>query len=126
MRQSPLGRCDTMVRIAAPMGGAITVIRLFSPPTAPSIWPWLRASAALEMMLWIAVATVAPSRLTKMIANITQGWLMFSIILVNLLGARVATAIQSIISSAADARNQGQMLGAVGGLNSLMAVVAPP
>jgi len=54
-----------MVRIAAPIGGAITVIRLFSPPTAPSIWPWLFASAALEMMLWIAAATVAPSRLTK-------------------------------------------------------------
>src|SRR5882672_4898182 len=126
MRQSPLGRCDTMVRIAAPMGGATTAIRLFSPPTAPSIWPWLRASAALEMMLWIAVATLAPRRLTKIIENINQPWVMFAIIFVNLLGATVATAIQSIISSAADARNQGQMLGAVGGLNSLMTVIAPP
>ena len=25
MRQSPFGKCDTMVRIAAPTGGAITV-----------------------------------------------------------------------------------------------------
>ncbi len=56
----------------------------------------------------------------------TQGWMMFAIIFVNLLGATVATAIQSIISSAADANNQGQMLGAVGGLNSLMTVIAPP
>ena len=55
----------------------------------------------------------------------TQGWMMFAVIFVNLLGATVAAAIQSIISGAADARSQGQALGAVGGLNSLMAVIAP-
>jgi MFS transporter, DHA1 family, tetracycline resistance protein len=56
----------------------------------------------------------------------TQSWMMFAIIFLNLLGATVAAAIQSIISGAADARNQGQTLGAVGGLNSLTAVLAPP
>ncbi len=55
----------------------------------------------------------------------TEGWMMYAIIFVNLLGATVSASIQSIISSAADPRNQGQALGAVGGLNSLMAVFAP-
>jgi MFS transporter, DHA1 family, tetracycline resistance protein len=55
----------------------------------------------------------------------TEGWMMFAIIFVNLLGATIAASIQSIISSAADSRNQGQALGALGGLNSLMAVIAP-
>jgi MFS transporter, DHA1 family, tetracycline resistance protein len=55
----------------------------------------------------------------------TQGWMMFAVIFVNLLGATVAASIQSIISGAADARGQGRALGAVGGLNSLMAVIAP-
>jgi DHA1 family tetracycline resistance protein-like MFS transporter len=55
----------------------------------------------------------------------TEGWMMFAIIFVNLLGATVASTIQSIISSAADPRSQGQALGAVGGLNSLMAVLGP-
>ena len=55
----------------------------------------------------------------------TQGWMMYAIIFVNLLGATLSSSIQSIISSAADARNQGKTLGAVGGLNSLMAVIAP-
>jgi MFS transporter, DHA1 family, tetracycline resistance protein len=55
----------------------------------------------------------------------TQSWMMFAIIFVNLLGATVSSTIQSIISSAADAHNQGKTLGAVGGLNSLMAVIAP-
>ncbi len=55
----------------------------------------------------------------------TQSWMMYAIIFVNLLGATVSSTIQSIISSAADAQNQGRTLGAVGGLNSLMAVIAP-
>jgi len=55
----------------------------------------------------------------------TDGWMMFAIIFVNILGATVAASIQSIISSAADPNNQGKVLGAVGGLNSLMSVVAP-
>jgi MFS transporter, DHA1 family, tetracycline resistance protein len=55
----------------------------------------------------------------------TQGWMMFAIILANLVGATVSSTIQSIISGAAEAHNQGRTLGAVGGLNSLMAVIAP-
>jgi DHA1 family tetracycline resistance protein-like MFS transporter len=55
----------------------------------------------------------------------TQGWMMFAIIFLNLLSATVSSAIQSIFSSAADARSQGKTMGAVSGLNSLTAVVAP-
>ena len=55
----------------------------------------------------------------------TAGWMMFAVIFVNVLGATVTASIQSIISSAADARSQGRTLGAVSSLNSLMAVVAP-
>ena len=55
----------------------------------------------------------------------THGWMMYAVIFVNLLGATVSSTIQSIISSAADAHDQGKTLGAVGGLNSLMAVIAP-
>ena len=55
----------------------------------------------------------------------TQSWMMYGIIFVNLLGATVTSAIQSIISGAVDAKSQGTTLGAIGGLNSLMAVIAP-
>jgi DHA1 family tetracycline resistance protein-like MFS transporter len=55
----------------------------------------------------------------------TQSWMMYAIIFVNLLGATTSSSMQSIISSAADAHNQGKTLGAVGGINSLMAVIAP-
>lgn len=56
---------------------------------------------------------------------ITEGWMMYVVIVLNVLGFTVAASLQSIVSGAADATNQGQTLGAVGGLNSLMAVIAP-
>jgi DHA1 family tetracycline resistance protein-like MFS transporter len=83
------------------------LLRLFSPRRLAVLG---LLSSTLAYLLWGAA---------------TDGWMMFAIIFVNLLGATVASTIQSIISSAADARGQGKALGAVGGLNSLMAVLGP-
>jgi len=55
----------------------------------------------------------------------TAGWMMFAVIGVNLLGGTVTAAVNSMISAAADSRNQGQTLGAISALGSLMAVLAP-
>ena len=55
----------------------------------------------------------------------TQGWMMFAVIAINVFGFTVTATVQSMISSAADSKSQGQTLGAVNSLSSLMAVVAP-
>jgi MFS transporter, DHA1 family, tetracycline resistance protein len=55
----------------------------------------------------------------------TEGWHMYVVIFANLLGAAVAATLQSLISGAADASHQGQTMGSVSSLNSLMAVIAP-
>jgi DHA1 family tetracycline resistance protein-like MFS transporter len=55
----------------------------------------------------------------------TEGWMMFAVIACNVLGFTVAASMQSIVSGAADATIQGRTMGAVSGLQSLMAVVAP-
>ena len=55
----------------------------------------------------------------------TEGWMMYAVIAVNIFSNTVAASVQSLISSAADSRNQGQTLGAVSSLSGLMAVVAP-
>jgi DHA1 family tetracycline resistance protein-like MFS transporter len=55
----------------------------------------------------------------------TQGWMMYLVICLGLLGGTAQAAMQSIISNAADGREQGQTMGAVSSLSSLMAVVAP-
>jgi DHA1 family tetracycline resistance protein-like MFS transporter len=83
------------------------LLRFFSPKRLAVLG---LVSSTLAFLLWGAA---------------TEGWMMYAIIFVNLLGATVAASMQSIISGAVDARSQGQALGAVGGLNSLMAVIAP-
>ena len=55
----------------------------------------------------------------------TEGWMMYAVIFVNLLGATIAATMQSLISGAADPTRQGQTMGAISSLNSLMAVIAP-
>jgi DHA1 family tetracycline resistance protein-like MFS transporter len=60
------------------------------------------------------------------IAFATQGWIVYACIVVGGLGYAVGPALQSQISKAANASNQGETMGAIAALNSLMAVVAPP
>ncbi|WP_457349841.1 TCR/Tet family MFS transporter [Roseateles sp. P5_D6] len=55
----------------------------------------------------------------------TEGWMMYAVIAFNLLGGVATAAVQSIISNAAGPTRQGQAMGAVSSLNSLMAVIAP-
>lgn len=54
-----------------------------------------------------------------------ESWVMFAVIFTNLLGYTVTASLQSIVSSAAPADQQGQALGSVSGINSLTAVLAP-
>jgi DHA1 family tetracycline resistance protein-like MFS transporter len=51
--------------------------------------------------------------------------MMIAVVFANLLGFTVVATIQSLISAAADDSSQGQTMGSVSSLNSLMAVVAP-
>lgn len=55
----------------------------------------------------------------------SEGWMVFAVIVANLFGFTTQSAIQSIVSTAADPTQQGEAMGAVSSLNSLMAVVAP-
>jgi MFS transporter, DHA1 family, tetracycline resistance protein len=74
----------------------------------------------------LALAGLVSSTLAFVLYGaVTEGWMMYLVIFANLLGFTVAASIQSIISGAADASTQGQTLGAVSSLNSLMAVIAP-
>jgi DHA1 family tetracycline resistance protein-like MFS transporter len=55
----------------------------------------------------------------------TVGWLMYVVIVVNLLAFAVGPALGAIVSKAADASEQGQAMGALTSLNAMMAVLAP-
>jgi DHA1 family tetracycline resistance protein-like MFS transporter len=84
--------------------------RLLKHFSSRSLAVWGLVSSTLAYALWGAAS---------------EGWMMYAVIVVNVLGYTVAASLQSIISGAADAHTQGQTLGAVSSLNSLMAVIAP-
>ncbi|MFN0184456.1 MAG: MFS transporter [Aquabacterium sp.] len=75
----------------------------------------------------LAVSGLAASAVTYLAFGLaSEGWMMFAIIIGgNLLSGGVQAALQSVISNAADPTQQGATLGAVGSLNSSMAVLAP-
>lgn len=54
-----------------------------------------------------------------------QSWVLFVIILLNMPASATGSTLQSIVSSAAHANVQGQTLGAVSSINSMMAILAP-
>lgn len=83
----------------------------------------LRRFSAPQLALWGLVA----SALTYLGFGLaTEGWMMFAVIVAgNLLGGGAQAAMQSVVSNAADATQQGGTMGAVGSLNSSMAVLAP-
>ena len=56
---------------------------------------------------------------------VTEGWMLYVAIVAGFLGGIVAAVVQSYVSSATDSRSQGQTLGAVTALSSLMAVISP-
>ena len=55
----------------------------------------------------------------------SDGWMMYAIIVLGAFGFAVTPCLQGIVSGAAQAHNQGETMGAVNSLNSLMAVIAP-
>ncbi|MFO1253770.1 MAG: MFS transporter, partial [Inhella sp.] len=58
-------------------------------------------------------------------ALVPQGWMLVVLIVFNVFGYAASAAIQSIVSNSVDATRQGATMGAVAGLNSLMAVLGP-
>jgi DHA1 family tetracycline resistance protein-like MFS transporter len=56
---------------------------------------------------------------------VTEGWMMYAIIVANLFGFATQPVIQSMISNAVDARSQGSSMGAVASINSIAAVLGP-
>jgi len=74
----------------------------------------------------LAVAGLASSTIAYALwGAATKGWMMYAVIFLNMLSYTITASLQSIISGAADSQSQGQTLGAVNSLNSLMAVLAP-
>ncbi|WP_232352036.1 MFS transporter [Inhella proteolytica] len=74
----------------------------------------------------LVVLSLVSSSLTYLgWALVPQGWMLIVLIVFNVFGYAASAAIQSIVSNSVDATRQGATMGAVAGLNSLMAVLGP-
>ena len=98
------------VGIAAALVQGFLLSRLLKRFGAPRLATIGLVSSSLGYLMW----GLAPA-----------GWAMYVVIAFNLLGFTVTASIQGIVSSAADARSQGQTMGSVASLSSLMAVLGP-
>ena len=98
------------VGIAAALVQGFLLSRLLKRFGAPRLATIGLVSSSLGYLMW----GLAPA-----------GWTMYVVIAFNLLGFTVTASIQGIVSSAADARSQGQTMGSVAALSSLMAVLGP-
>ena len=98
------------VGIVAVLVQGVLLGRLLKRLSPQKLAMWGLVSSTIAYTLWGAA---------------TEGWMMYAVIAVNLLGGTVTASVQSMISSAADSKSQGQTMGAVSSLNGLMAVLAP-
>ena len=98
------------VGIAAALVQGFLLSRLLKRFGAPRLATIGLVSSSLGYLMW----GLAPA-----------GWAMYVVIAFNLLGFTVTASIQGIVSNAADAKSQGQTMGAVAALSSLMAVLGP-
>jgi MFS transporter, DHA1 family, tetracycline resistance protein len=73
-----------------------------------------------------ALAGMASSTLSCILYGLAfQGWMMYAIILANMLGFVINPALQGIVSKAVDPRHQGITLGSLNSISSIMGVIAP-
>jgi DHA1 family tetracycline resistance protein-like MFS transporter len=75
----------------------------------------------------IAAVGLVASALTHLGFGLaSEGWMMYVVIVVGtLVGGGAQASIQSLVSNAADATEQGRTMGSVASLNSLMGALAP-
>ena len=73
-----------------------------------------------------ALAGMASSTLSYVLYGLAfQGWMMYAIIFVNMLGFVINPALQGIVSKAVDPRHQGITMGSLNSISSIMGVIAP-
>ncbi len=74
----------------------------------------------------LAMLGLGSSAITFLLYGLaTQGWMMYALIICNLLAFASAPAMQGIISKATDPRSQGALMGSLQSITSFSLVIAP-
>lgn len=73
----------------------------------------------------VMIGLVSAVLITTASGLVTQGWLMYLLIAANFLAYGIGPSIQGLVSKASDASAQGQTMGSLNAINSVMIVVGP-
>ncbi|MFL6696534.1 MAG: MFS transporter [Vitreoscilla sp.] len=84
-----------------------------------------RLSRMMSIQRLVVIGLVSSAAAYVAWGAATQGWMMYAVIGCNVLGFAAGASLQTLIANAADEKTQGQTMGAVSGLSSLTAVLAP-
>ena len=84
-----------------------------------------RLAKAMSVQRLVVLGLLSSSLAYVAWGSATQGWMMYAVIACNVLGFAAGASLQTLVANAADPKTQGQTMGAVAGLSSLTAVLAP-
>ena len=75
---------------------------------------------------WIVVVGLASGAGAFVLYGLaTEGWMMYAIIVANVIGFAVGPAMQALVSNSVDERSQGITMGSLNSVASIMLVIAP-
>ena len=84
-----------------------------------------RCSRRFGVRALVMVGLVSLVLAYVLLGVVPAGWMVYPVVVCNVLGYMVTPLVHGLISLDTDSREQGQVMGAVHSLNSLMAVLAP-
>lgn len=104
-------------------GASFFVVGAMSAIVQGGLLGWLLKKLGERRLVLLGIASATLAYMGYGLA--TRGWMMYAVIVLNLLAFAVAAAINGVISKAVPPTEQGVTMGSVASLNSIAAVVGP-
>jgi MFS transporter, DHA1 family, tetracycline resistance protein len=104
-------------------GASFFVVGAMSAIVQGGLLGWLLKKLGERRLVLSGIASATVAYLGYGLA--TRGWMMYAILVLNLLAFAVAAAINGVISKAVPPTEQGVTMGSVASLNSVAAVIGP-
>jgi DHA1 family tetracycline resistance protein-like MFS transporter len=104
-------------------GASFFVVGAMSAIVQGALLGWLLKKLGERCLVLLGIASATLAYMGYGLA--TRGWMMYAVIVLNLLAFAVAAAINGVISKAVSPTEQGVTMGSVASLNSIAAVIGP-
>jgi MFS transporter, DHA1 family, tetracycline resistance protein len=104
-------------------GASFFLIGVLSAVVQGGLLGWLLKKLGEKRLVLVGITSATLAYVGYGLA--TQGWMMYAIMIANLLAFGVAASLNGLVSKAAPAHEQGLAMGSLSSLNSVVAVMGP-